>query len=266
MNIIEILSNKSNYGDKRNVNSIKYIVIHYTGNDGDTAKANGNYFKNNKLDPVASAHYFVDDNYIVRSVPDNYIAYSVGGKKYSDCATTGGGTMYGIILNKNSISVELCDTRRNKKNDFTKQTINNAVKLVQYLMKKYNIDVNHIYRHFDVNGKQCPLPMVKDKNMLKDFLNRLGDDCMTTQEKLEFNNLKDTVDVLIKHLDDVGNRITELENEMIYNYIDENMPEWAKPTIQKLVNTGKLQGTGEGLGLNDEMLRMLAISSCIGQY
>ena len=32
-----------NYGS-RGGNSIKYIVIHYTGNKGDTAKNNGTYF------------------------------------------------------------------------------------------------------------------------------------------------------------------------------------------------------------------------------
>ena len=98
MNIIEILANKHNYGSKRNTRVIKYIVIHYTANDGDTAKANGNYFKDNILEEPASAHYFVDDTCVVRSVPDNYVAYSVGGDKYPDCADTGGGTMQNYVI------------------------------------------------------------------------------------------------------------------------------------------------------------------------
>lgn len=36
----------------------KYIVIHYTGNETDTAKANSSYFKS--INRGASAHYFVD--------------------------------------------------------------------------------------------------------------------------------------------------------------------------------------------------------------
>lgn len=36
----------------------KYIVIHYTGNTTDTAKANANYFRS--VNRGASAHYFVD--------------------------------------------------------------------------------------------------------------------------------------------------------------------------------------------------------------
>ena len=40
------LANVSNYKKANRQNSdIKYIVIHYTANDGDSAKGNGNYVK-----------------------------------------------------------------------------------------------------------------------------------------------------------------------------------------------------------------------------
>lgn len=55
--------------------------------------------------------------------------------------------------------------------------------------------------------------------------------------------------------------------EMIYNYIDENMPEWARPTIQKLVDKGLLKGNEKGeLGLNDTMLKLLVINDRAGLY
>ena len=79
INVIQKLADKSNYGKQRETSSIKYIVVHYTANDGDKAWNNANYFANNS-NLKASAHYFVDDNYIYQSVPDNYIAYSVGDK------------------------------------------------------------------------------------------------------------------------------------------------------------------------------------------
>ena len=49
MNILTgSLPNSSNYKtSNRTKNNIKYIVIHYTGNNGDTAIGNVNYFKNN---------------------------------------------------------------------------------------------------------------------------------------------------------------------------------------------------------------------------
>ena len=99
------LANRKNYGGRRSLAAIKYIGLHYTGNDGDSADANANYFKKNIV--KASAHYFVDDTSVVQSVPDDYVAWSVGGKKYANCAKTGGGTFYGKCTNTNSISVEL---------------------------------------------------------------------------------------------------------------------------------------------------------------
>ena len=57
------------------------------------------------------------------------------------------------------------------------------------------------------------------------------------------------------------------EDEMIYNYIDENMPQWARPTIQKLVDKGLLKGNEKGeLGLNDTMLKIFVINDRAGLY
>ena len=53
---------------------------------------------------------------------------------------------------------------------------------------------------------------------------------------------------------------------MIYNYIDDNMPAWARPTVQKLVDAGYLQGDGEGLNLTDDMLRMLVVLDRAGAF
>lgn len=152
--IKENIANKSNYGGKRSTSDIKYIVVHYTGNDGDSDESNAKYFKNNIV--KASAHYFVDDNSITRSVPDNYVAYSVGGSRYSNYKETGGAKFYKKCTNSNSISIELCDSYKNGKVYPTDKTIKNALDLVETLMKKYNIPKTNVIRHFDVNGKSCP--------------------------------------------------------------------------------------------------------------
>lgn len=154
MNIKTNLAAASNHGGTRSTSLIKWIVIHYTSNDGDTDEANANYFKTGGRG--ASAHYFVDDNSVTRSVNDNVIAWSVGGTKYSDCGRTGGGKYYHIATNTNSISVEMCDCNRNGKADVTAKTLKNTYELVAMLMHKYGIDINHVIRHFDVTGKYCP--------------------------------------------------------------------------------------------------------------
>ena len=155
------LAQRGNYGGKRSISKIKHLIIHYTANDGDTDESNAKFFKNNL--PKSSAHYFVDDDSVTQSVPDNYVAYSVGGTKYADSSKTGGGTMYKVITNANSISIEMCDTIKNGKHDVSDKTVENTLALAKVLMKKCNISINNVYRHFDVNGKHCP-EYFMDKN------------------------------------------------------------------------------------------------------
>lgn len=171
MEIKTLLANKANYGGVRSTANIKYIVIHYTANDGDKAWNNANYFKNTIV--KASAHYFVDDNYVYQSVPDNYVAWSVGGSKYSDCRKTGGGKLYGKCTNANSISIELCDTNKNGTVYPTNATIKLALELTRFLMSKYNIPNDRVIRHFDVNGKHCPAYWMDNSKWEKEFHGKL---------------------------------------------------------------------------------------------
>lgn len=143
------IANKQNYGGVRALNAIKYLVYHYTGNDGDSDESNGRHFHDHIV--KASAHYFADDDSVTQSVPDNYIAYSVGGKCQSRHHP-----LYKICTNSNSISIEMCDCYKNGKVEITEKTLENAVELGKMLMKKYNIPIERVIRHYDVNGKACP--------------------------------------------------------------------------------------------------------------
>ena len=68
-------------------------------------------------------------------------------------------------------------------------------------------------------------------------------------------------------LQGIDNRLAKLENKMIYNYIDKNMPDWARPTIQKMVDKKLLVGDEKGeLGLTDEMLRTYVILDRAGTF
>lgn len=138
------LAHRSNYGGKR-TQTIKWIVMHYTANDGDSDESNARYFQN-PLNPVASAHYFVDDDSITRSVPDDYVAYHCGAYQYK----------HPSCRNANSIGVEMCDAKRDGRVMATNKTIANAAELVYQLCKQYKIPYDHIIRHYDVMGKKCP--------------------------------------------------------------------------------------------------------------
>lgn len=66
----------------------------------------------------------------------------------------------------------------------------------------------------------------------------------------EFKNLTDRVKALENKLN---------EPKMIYNYIDDNMPQWAHEAVQWCVDNGIIQGTGEGLGLDDTKLWLCVV-------
>ena len=149
------LAHRSNYGGKRTA-KIEWIVMHYTANDGDSDESNGRYFQQ-PLNPVASAHYFVDDDSITRSVPDDFVAYHCGAYQYK----------HPSCRNANSIGIEMCDAKRDGKVMATEKTIQNAAELVYQLCKQYGIPYDHIIRHYDVTGKLCPAYWVKGDGLAK---------------------------------------------------------------------------------------------------
>lgn len=158
-----LLANRKNYGSKRSTSVIKYIVYHYTANDGDTDENNAKYFHNNVV--KASAHRFVDDDSVTISVPDNYVAWHCGGGLQG----SKGHTYYKKCTNINSIGIEMCDTIKNGKYEVSAKTRANAIALGKELVKKYGIKKENVIRHFDVTGKNCPAYFVKDEEAWKKF-------------------------------------------------------------------------------------------------
>ena len=137
---------------KRNKKNVKYIVIHYTGVKGDTAESEGKVFARNSS-RYAGAHFFVDrKGAIVKSIDLNRTAWSVGGKRWTDCIKTGGGKFYSMVTNGNSVSIELCDI---VDKDPSAAQIEATKTVIRYI-KKHCPNVRFICRHFDVNGKHCP--------------------------------------------------------------------------------------------------------------
>ena len=57
------------------------------------------------------------------------------------------------------------------------------------------------------------------------------------------------------------------EDEMEKRYaMVEELPDWARPTIEKLIGTGILKGDGTGLDLSTDMIRMLVLTDRAGIY
>ena len=64
--------------------------------------------------------------------------------------------MYKVITNTNSISIEMCDNHKDGTVHICDETLANTYALARALMSKYNITIDRVYRHYDVNGKLCP--------------------------------------------------------------------------------------------------------------
>ena len=144
--------------------TIKYIAIHYTAG-GSSAPGRAKTMKNSwEKSRRASADFGVDDRDMVQFNPDlkNYRCWSVGDKKN---VYSGGGQLYKIATNSNTISIEICSNLKSGANSskvnhggwyFTEEALNNAVKLTKILMKKFNIPIERVVRHYDISGKVCP--------------------------------------------------------------------------------------------------------------
>lgn len=157
MKIKKRLAKSISYGVKRPLEDVKYIVIHYTGNKGDTAKNNVDYFAtgNNR---AAGAHFFVDkQGDIYKSINMTRIAYSVGGDYRS--GAKGEAAYYGKCVNANSVSIELCDCLEHTNWEQMK-----AVRQLVIYIQQQCPNAKTIIRHWDVNGKACPAPMTGINN------------------------------------------------------------------------------------------------------
>lgn len=149
---INELISKYNYSKRsKKFDKNGYIVIHWVGAVS-SAKSNAQYFYGG--DRQASAHYFVDDSSIWKSVKtDNHAAWHCGGGLQG----SKGHALYSICKNDNSIGIEMCCKKDSKGNLYiSEETIARTGKLVKWLMYHYKVPASHVIRHFDVTGKACP--------------------------------------------------------------------------------------------------------------
>ena len=235
----QIKYNRSNRGGT----PIRYIVVHDTGNPSRGANATAHYNYFNGGDRSSSADFFVDDTQVL-CVNDYYEYYTW------HCGDGRG--KYGIT-NRNSVGIEFCinvDSDRDK-------TLERTAQLVRELIQELNIPIDRVVRHYDASRKNCPQSMsgngwaqwYKFKEKLK------GEDLTMAQYeelKNEISQLTETVKILATELHD-------LKHPMIYNYVDDNMPEWARSAVSWAVENGVLNGDENGLNLDDKDLRYITM-------
>lgn len=191
-----------------NTNVVKYIIVHYTGNNTDSAKNNAIYFNGGNRN--ASAHYFVDDNSIYQVVEDNKGAWHIGNSKTAP-------------NNQNSIGIEMCC----KNGVVTEKTEENTIQLVKFLMKKYNVPISNIRTHAEVTnyGKTCPNWSANNWQRWKNFKNKLTTTVNTTTISSSFK---------------VGDKVKVKSSATTYANSTKTIPSWVKNgtyTVSKISNS-----------------------------
>lgn len=268
----------SNYRAGR-TQPVRYIVMHYTANNGDTARNNCDYY--HRVGGLqASAHYFCDEHGAMQSVRECDTAWHCGARAY----------WHPECRNGNSIGIEMCSRKRADGSYYIlPETVANAATLAKDIMQRYGIDTDHVLRHYDVTGKRCPMPWVDDPAQWAAFLATLTPENTTTDEEDEddmvrYNTIEevpswaqDTVRALMDAgaLGGVGGGNLDLSMDMIRGFVVgikyaaacnpryetiKDMPDWAQAGMQRLVERGALAGTGGGkLDLSLDMLRTMIV-------
>ena len=256
-----IACNSDNYRSGR-TRPVRYIVMHYTANNGDTAKNNCDYY--HRVGGLqASAHYFCDEHGAMQSVRECDTAWHCGARAY----------WHPECRNANSIGIEMCSRKRADGSYYIlPETVANAAALAREIMQRYGIDTDHVLRHYDVTGKRCPMPWVDDPAQWTAFLamltpehpNEEEDDDMTRYNKIE--DVPDWAQDTVRALMDAGalkgdeHGCIDLSRDMVRGmvigkrYADarnpryetiKDVPGWAREEAQRLIDRGALQGDGK---------------------
>ena len=214
------------------------IVLHHAAAHTCTAQQIDNWHKGNGWSGIGYHFFIRKDGSIYRGRPEWAVGAHASGR--------------------NSDTIGVCVEGNYEEEKTMPQTQKNSVKeILHYLKGKY--PKAELKGHRDVGATDCPGKYYPMSEMVNYFNNESEEEPMTAEERTKFNELVNIVSELQISVD-------KLANPMIYNYIDKNMPEWARPTIQKLVDKGILQGDENGLGLTDELLRVLVINDRAGLY
>lgn len=133
---------------------INDIVIHYVGNPGTTAQQNRNYFNN--PDSSVSSHFLVGlDGEVIECVPHDEKSSATSER------------------NRDTISIEVCHPDESGK--FTDASYRSLVRLTAWLCDTYGLSAEHVIRHYDTCGKECPLYYVVHEDAWEQFRSDVTD-------------------------------------------------------------------------------------------
>ena len=130
------------------LSSIQDIVIHYVGNPGSTAQQNRDFYSSTQSS--VSSHFIVGlEGEIIQCIPLNEMSAASNWR------------------NNDTISVEVCHPDDTGK--FNEKTYQALVKLTAWLCRLCDLDQEHVIRHYDITGKECPRYYVQHPQQWQQF-------------------------------------------------------------------------------------------------
>ncbi|MBQ9148258.1 MAG: N-acetylmuramoyl-L-alanine amidase [Oscillospiraceae bacterium] len=132
-------------GDSRRgvkLEGMEDVVIHYVGNPGTTAQQNHDWYENPASE--VSSHFLIGLNgEVIQCVPLDEKSSATNHR------------------NADTISIEVCHP--DETGAFNEETYATLVELTAWLVKSCSLDTDHIIRHYDVTGKDCPRYFVQNE-------------------------------------------------------------------------------------------------------
>ena len=127
---------------------VQDIVIHYVGNPGTTAEQNRCYYCN--PESSVSSHFLIGlDGEILQCLPLHEKSSATNWR------------------NADTISIEVCHP--DDSGQFTEATYASLVRLTAWLLDACDLEQDHIIRHYDVTGKDCPRYFVANEQAWEQF-------------------------------------------------------------------------------------------------
>ena len=193
----EYILNSPNFDSKkRSKNSIKIIVIHYTGMQSERESLAKLCNPKSKV----SSHFLINQNgKVYRLVQDDRVAWHAGKSCWGNYKN----------LNKNSIGIELVNKGHQLGyTNFKKKQLISLIKILKKIIRKYKIKKKYIVGHSDIAplrkidpGEKFPWNKLAKKNIgiwhnfQPNFLKKLRKvKILTTQDKVNF----------VKNLNNIG--------------------------------------------------------------
>lgn len=129
--------------------------------------------------------------------------------------------------NQYSVGIEICESGNRQK------TLENAAEFTAVKLRELGLEISNLKKHYDWTRKICPRILI-DNSFVKNGMNW---DYFISRVQFYLEGGK--------------------EMEKRYQTLEE-LPEWAKPAIQKLIDNGKLADPKK-MDLSMDMLRVLVI-------